>query len=210
MDSIHINSPFGRMLDWLTINLFTLPDFLWCICSRRLLKTLLQEVKLLIMINFSICLNVFKIFSHYTCIYRDVLCVCRFVVCAKGLAIIWNQPFSNCLAASTFNVDQSQMAQQVTRIGHSYYHTNYRVYATHVDSPEGYKMCQKQSLGCIITDFIVVLTSTFQIAWGVYLQFSTSNKPIGQHWDFVTGRPWFDPQSWWSVRSAIFPSLLLV
>ena len=41
----------------------------WCICSRRLLKSLWQKKKLLIMINFSFCHNVFN--SKFTFINRD-------------------------------------------------------------------------------------------------------------------------------------------
>ena len=47
----------------LLVNPFPLIDTFWCLCSRRLLKTLWQKEKLLKTSNFSLCHNVFNFLS---------------------------------------------------------------------------------------------------------------------------------------------------
>ena len=48
------------VIHWCILNLFPHTYPIWPLCSRRLLKTLWQKVKLLIMSNFTFCRNVFK------------------------------------------------------------------------------------------------------------------------------------------------------
>ena len=82
---------------------FPLTDAFWHLCSRRLLLTLWQKEKLLIMSNYNFCRNfqLYSIIKNLFYIYFPyfgkavfkVFC-CRIVVCGKGLKVnptIWNE-----------------------------------------------------------------------------------------------------------------------
>ena len=72
-------------------------DAFWCLWSRRLLKTLWQKKKLLMMSNFSFSHNVFHFWAiGYPFNYREFPFIlqnmfkvvwCRFLVCGKGLKL---------------------------------------------------------------------------------------------------------------------------
>ena len=62
------------------------------ICSRQLLKKLMQKGKFIIMSNFSFCHNVFNIILVIILSFIEILPIlskysCRFVVCGKGLIL---------------------------------------------------------------------------------------------------------------------------
>ena len=76
-------------------NLSPHTDAFWGLCSRRLLKTLWQMKKLLMMSNFSFCPQCFlldsiiiilfpEVFLHFCLKVFKVFC-CRFIVCGKWL-----------------------------------------------------------------------------------------------------------------------------
>ena len=57
----------------------------WCLCSRRLLKTFWQKVKLLIMSNFSFCHNIFTVFKQLLFSLIEIFCLLlQNCLCGKG------------------------------------------------------------------------------------------------------------------------------
>ena len=74
---------------------FQLVDIFWRICRRRLLKTVWQKDKLLIMSNCSFChsfqlysrskLSFFEVISFYQHVFKNVYC--RFFECGKRLTL---------------------------------------------------------------------------------------------------------------------------
>ena len=85
--------PHSTLIICIHLNAFPNTDALCRLCSRRLLKTLRQKRKWLIMRNFSLCHCVFSYIQLSNFIYRDFpnfyrnvfKFVCsRFVVCGRG------------------------------------------------------------------------------------------------------------------------------
>ena len=81
---------------WLKVeNIVAKGDSFWCLCSRRLLKTLWQKQKLLMMSNFFFCHNFFLTqFNNSTLVYErfsrfyqyvfKVVCCSFELLCGKG------------------------------------------------------------------------------------------------------------------------------